>query len=178
MMHSADKKWREPYLNEKNILILAICVFLFHQWLCKSLIKNKDIWSHTWMARNAAMHIQFPIRHKTPRWKWSIPYSRKLDINHPAGSGWPLALISFCAVNSASGFPIKAGPRNRTISMAPETHMTVPPTLAWPSILSKFTLSVLHEQVQIWHWTSKIQWNETHISAYLHKTNMSWIRVK
>lgn len=92
------------------------------------------------------MHIQFPIKHNTPRCHWSIPNSIKPDINHPAGSGWPLALISLFAAKSDSLYPIKAGPRKRTINMAPKTHMSVPPIFAWPSVLRRFTVSVLHKK--------------------------------
>lgn len=113
------------------------------------------------MARKAAMHIQFPIKHKTPRCQLSRPIFRKLDKNHPAGSGWPLALISLAA-ESASLNPKTTGPRNRTINMAPETQTRVPPTFAWPSVLDKFTLSVLQEQVHIGNWTKS-----THTSNVL-----------
>ena len=97
------------------------------------------------MVRKAAMHMQFPMKHKTPRWNWSTPRSSKPPINHPEGSGWPLALISLCVTKSVSEYPINAGPRYNTIRTAPKTQEKVPPTLAKPSYLSKFTLSVLHE---------------------------------
>lgn len=114
------------------------------------------IQSSTWMAIKAAMHIQFPIKHKTPRCHWSSPISMKLDKSHPTGSGWPLTRTSFSPTKSSLPYPNKAGPRNKTINMAPETQMKVPPTFAWPSVVSKFTLSVLHEQVHTWNWTSNI----------------------
>lgn len=108
---------------------------------------------NTWIARKAAMHIQFPNKHRTPRCQLSNPRSIKLDINHPTGSGWPLALISLWTRNSDSLLPNTAGPRNKAIKIAPETQTRVPPTLAWPSVLNKFTVSVLNKQPYMRYWT-------------------------
>lgn len=62
------------------------------------------------MARKAAMHMQFPIKHKTPMCQLSIPNPRKLDINQAAGSGCSPALIPAFAVSDSSD-PNTAGPR-------------------------------------------------------------------
>lgn len=102
--------------------------------------------THAWIARKAAMQVQFPIKHKTPRFHLPIPL-RKLDTKcpDPDASG---CLISPWPKNSTSVSPNKAGPRNKTINTAPATQTSVPPTLAWPSSLNKFNLSVLHQHIE------------------------------
>lgn len=119
----------------------------------------------TWIARKVAMHIQFPIKHKTPRCQPSSPTFSNMEKNHPTGSGWPLALISL-AIESTSLWPKRAGPRNRTINIAPETHTRVPPTFTWPSVFSKFTLSVLQEQVHMGNWTKRTRTKD--INLHIH----------
>lgn len=84
-----------------------------------------------------------------------------------------MALISL-ATMSTSLNPMMAGPRNRTINMAPETHTSVPPTFAWPSILNKFTLSVLEGQIGMFYLKTFININnEGEMRLWVHQLTPS-----
>lgn len=89
---------------------------------------------------------------KVPIIQWSSPSSRKLDTSHPAGASWPLSLISVCVTKSWLLPPNKARPWNRTISMAPETQMTVPPTFAWPQLYPNSpSLNCMNKFIMKWN---------------------------
>lgn len=84
----------------------------------------------TWIAKKAAMQIQFPIKQRTPRCQLSIPTVARLENIQPGSSASPTAAISWFSVCKWCAYPNRAGPRNRTIKRAPETQTSVPPTLA------------------------------------------------
>jgi len=143
--------YKQVSLNRDKIWQWSLPVFFLMLPVVNNHLKNiKRRW--TWMVKKATMHMQFPMKHKTPRWNWSNPRSSKQPINHPEALVF-LWHLFHCFTKSVPEYPINAGSRYKTISTTPKTIEKVPPTLAKPSYLSKFTLSVLHEQVYQVHIT-------------------------